>query len=91
LRRHFISSTRAGADGSHRAETSNGQAPLAEFVEHCLGDRQVNLFRQADRRSPNAAGAAKFAQLDRRPPILPHRADAVNSDLHAVDVDFDGG
>jgi hypothetical protein len=31
-----ISSTRAGADGSHRAEPSHGQAPLDELVEHCL-------------------------------------------------------
>jgi hypothetical protein len=36
-------------------------------------------------------GVAKLRQLDRRPPELTHRADAVNPDLHAVDVDFDGG
>jgi hypothetical protein len=85
-----ISSTRAGADGSHRAEPSHGQALLDELVEHRRGDRRANFLRQGDRCSPHAAGIAKFGQLDRRPPVLPHRTDAVNSDLHTVDVDFAG-
>jgi hypothetical protein len=90
--------SRAKARGQHMGATpethggAEGRGPTATgggcYACRTRADRRVNFFRQGDRRSPHAPGIAKFRQLDRRPP---HRADAVNSDLQAVDVDFDGG
>lgn len=68
------------------------QATLDERIEHRSGDRSVDFFRQGYRRPPHAAGIAEFGQLDccRLGPGV-RRADSVNPDLHAVDIDFDRG
>src|SRR5215469_5897680 len=71
---------------------SRGQATLEEFIEDRSGDRSVNFFRQGNRRSPQTVAIAILGQLDRRrlgPGV--HRANSVNSDLHAIDVDFNRG
>src|SRR6266851_990500 len=71
---------------------SRGQATLDKLIEHRSGDRSVNFFRQGNRRSPQAVAIAILGQLDRRrlgPGV--HRANSVNPDLHAVDVDFNRG
>jgi hypothetical protein len=76
----------------HRHEKSvSGEPALDQFIDHGVADRASDLFGQDDRGAQRAAVIAKLRQFDARAADGIQRADTVNGDLYAIDVDFDRG
>ena len=68
------------------------EATLDQGIEYEISDRAAHLLRQGECGARGACGVAEHRQLDfgaeRRDP---HRANAVDFELHAINVDCDRG
>ena len=81
----------AAAGRSHRSErlTARPRSTSSSNTALAIGERTSSGRVIAVRHTPPAS--RNFGNSIAVPPELTHRADAVNPDLHAVDVDFNGG